>query len=124
MGKTPANILDEPDPNEHIFQRLTPYSNMGIGKTGCPIYWEQTGLISTRFIELHKFISIDGLVTRHIRQQELMVKRLQHISEKRGEPIEKQICIMNLKNLSYSLDTRALATFHRTLVIDQAYYPE
>jgi hypothetical protein len=97
---------------------------MGIGKTGCPIYWEQTGLISTRFIELHKFISIDGLVTRHIRQQELMVKRLQHISEKRGEPIEKQICIMNLKNLSYSLDTRALATFHRTLVIDQAYYPE
>ena len=66
----------------------------------------------------------DLLVTRHIRQQELAIKRLEYISKKRGVLVEKQICIMNLKNLSYSLDTRALATFHRTLAIDQAYYPE
>jgi hypothetical protein len=97
---------------------------VGVSKTGCPIYWEQTGLISTRFVELHKFISIDGLITRHIRQQELTIRRTIYQSEKLGRPIEKQICIMNLKNLSYSLDTRALATFHHTLAIDQAYYPE
>jgi hypothetical protein len=123
-GATPANILDKPDPKEHIFKRLTPHANMGIDKTGCPIYWEMTGLISTRFVELIKHITLDELVARHVRQQELSMRRLQYQSSIRDAPVEKMICIMNLKDLSYSLDTRALATFHKTLAIDQVYYPE
>lgn len=123
-GSTPRNILDKPDPKEHIFKRLTPHGNMGIDKHGRPVYWEMTGLISTRFVELIKHITLDELVARHIRQQELSIKRLEYQSKIRGENIEKQICIMNLKDLSYSLDTRALATFHKTLAIDQQYYPE
>jgi hypothetical protein len=123
-GATPANILDKPDPKEHIFKRLTPHSMMGVDKSGHPIYWEMTGLVSTRFIELIKHISLDELVARHVRQQELSIRRVQYQSQLLGHPIEKQICIMNLKDLSYSLDTRALATFHKTLAIDQVYYPE
>lgn len=123
-GATPANILDQPDPKEHIFKRLTPHANMGVDKSGHPIYWEMTGLVSTRFVELIKHITLDELVARHVRQQELSIRRLQYQSKVRGIPIEKQICIMNLKDLSYSLDTRALATFHKTLAIDQVYYPE
>lgn len=123
-GITPANILDKPDPKEHIFKRLTPHANMGIDKCGRPIYWEMTGLVSTRFVELIKHISLEELVARHVRQQELSIRRLQYQSKIRNESIEKQICIMNLKDLSYSLDTRALATFHKTLAIDQVYYPE
>mmetsp|Transcript_1749 Transcript_1749/g.2739 ORF Transcript_1749/g.2739 Transcript_1749/m.2739 type:complete len:405 (+) Transcript_1749:46-1260(+) len=121
---TPANCLRDPYPMEHIRQRLTPHSNVGVDKEGRPIYWEMTGLISTRFAELSKYFSVDELQFLHIRQQELMMKRLEYLSAKSGKSIEKVVCVMNLKDLVYSLDTQALKAFHLTLVIDQNYYPE
>lgn len=71
-----------------------------------------------------KELTVDQLVARHIRQQELMMHRLRYISHKLQRPIEKQVIVFNLKHLSYSLDPNALSAFRRTLQIDQDYYPE
>lgn len=121
---TPKDILNPvEDINEDIFIRLTPHSNCGTGKYGHPIYWEQTGLISTRFADLNKQLSIDDLVVRHIRQQEIAVARMKHCSTAE-RPVTSQIIVMNLMSLSYKLDTKALSTFKQTLIIDQNFYPE
>ena len=121
----PRNIINPvEDMNESIYIRLMPHSNYGVGKDGHPIYWEQTGIISSRMGEVNKLLDLDDLVTRHIRQQEIAVARMALYSEKLSKPIESQIIVMNLMNLSYKLDTKALAAFKQTLVIDQNYYPE
>lgn len=81
-------------------------------------------MISSRFAAVSKELTVDQLVARHIRQQELMMHRLRYISHKLQRPIEKQVIVFNLKHLSYSLDPNALSAFRRTLQIDQDYYPE
>lgn len=54
----------------------------------------------------------------------MMVKRLEFASRKYNKPIEQQVIVFNLANLSYSVDTNAMSVFRQTLVIDEAYYPE
>ena len=67
---TPMDILDGiTDRNEDVYTRLCPLCHMGEDKEGCPIYWEQSGLISGQFDELANNISLDDMVTRHIRNQ-------------------------------------------------------
>ena len=53
-----------------------------------------------------------------------MVKRLEFLSKKYNKPIEQQVIVFNLSNLSYSVDTNAMSVFRQTLIIDEAYYPE
>jgi len=123
--KTPSNILDDPmDPKEHIYQKMLPHANLGEDKEGRPVYWEKTGLISSRFAEIKKHLSEDDLFVRHIRQQELMVDRLREASTKQGRLIEKQIIIFDLADLVYNLDFMAMNVFRRTLVADEMFYPE
>ena len=94
---SPRDILSHvEDPNEPIYQRLMPHSNFGIGKDGHPIYWEETGVISTRMREINTLLTIDDLVIRHIRQQEIAVARMKHYSETFSKPITSQIIVMNL----------------------------
>lgn len=122
---SPRNILNPvEDYNEEIYKRLMPHSNFGRGKDGHPIYWEQTGLISTRMGEINTLLTVEDMVVRHIRQQELAVARMRNFSSSLNKPVESQIIVMNLMNLSFKLDTKALSTFKQTLVIDQNYYPE
>ena len=122
---SPRHILDIPeDPNEEIYRRLMPHSNMGEDKEGRCVYWEQTGDISSRFTDIIKELTVEEMVIRHVRQQEIMVKRLEAASVKHDRPIEKQIIVFNLANLSYSVDFNAMNTFKQTVVIDEAYYPE
>jgi hypothetical protein len=122
---SPRDILNDPeDVNEEIYIRLMPHSNMGEDKQGRCVYWEQSGEISSRFTEVIKELTVDDLVIRHIRQQEYMTKRLEAASIKYNRPIEKQIVVFNLANLSYSVDFNAMNTFKRTVAIDEAYYPE
>lgn len=139
---TPDNILDNPegvsnfkgrattntpccvDPNEEIYRNLMPHSNMCEDRSGRPLYYEQTGAISSKFPEIIKQLTVEQLVVRHVRQQEMMTKRLHHASQKHGRPIEKQVLVFNLENLSYAVDTNAMSTFRQTVVIDEAYYPE
>jgi hypothetical protein len=122
---TPMAVLDNiVDRNEDIYTRICPLSHMGEDLEGSPIYWEQSGDISQRFGDLADLISLDDMVTRHIRNQELAMCRLHHLSLKHNRPIEKQVIVFNLKDLSYSLDTRSLSVFRRIINIDQDFYPE
>ena len=49
---------------------------------------------------------------------------MHHLSLKYGRLIEKQVIVMNLKNMAYSLDTRALSTFQKIVALDEKCYPE
>jgi len=122
---TPSNIRELHDPNEPIYTAHLPHSNLGHTKTGTPIYWEKTGFISSSFNTVKKHLSADDLTTRHVRQQEVMFRdRCPKASEFYGRNIYKQAIVFDMKGLSYALDTTALSVFKRTLVIDEAFYPE
>lgn len=56
--------------------------------------------------------------------QEMAMCRLFHASTRHNREIEKQVVVMNLKDMVYHLDTRALTTFRAVLAVDEAYYPE
>jgi hypothetical protein len=128
---SPRHILDDvEDPNEEVYKEMLPHSNFGFSIEGCPVYWEKTGKISSKFGEITKKLNLNDLVIRHIRQQEMAVRRMQYFNEKNpehnhdGSAVEQQIIVFDLADLSYALDTTALAAFRKTLQIDQDYYPE
>lgn len=122
---TPSNCLDTIDQDEHIYRQYFPFSNLGHSLKGCPIYWEKTGICSTNFHSVNKSISVDGLLIRHIRQQEYVFReRCERASKYYGKEISKQLLVFDLQGLSYHMDTHAISTFRQTMTIDQAYYPE
>lgn len=124
-GISPRRILDTiPDPKEEVYRDMLPHSNINFGLEGQPVYWEKTGDISSNFSEISKLLTLDDLVIRHIRQQEMAVRRMQYYSETSGKPSEAQIIVFDLANLSYAIDTTAMAAFRKTLQIDQDFYPE
>lgn len=84
----------------------------------------QCPAVSQAFCEVKKKLTEDALFVRHIRQQEVMIRRLQNASARHGRPIEKQVIVMDMKNVSMSMDFMALRVFKRTVVIDEACYPE
>eukprot|EP00043_Microstomoeca_roanoka_P007624 m.73573 g.73573 ORF g.73573 m.73573 type:complete len:287 (-) comp13903_c0_seq1:456-1316(-) len=116
-----ASVLEE-DPNEEIYQALCPHLNGGFDKHGRPIYWERTGEI--RLPKVLKLLSEETLVRRHVRQQEITVRRMKEESERRGKVIDKQVVILDLKNMSFTPTSRGLAIFRECIKIDQSYYPE
>eukprot|EP00301_Raphidiophrys_heterophryoidea_P005299 c12241_g1_i1.p1 GENE.c12241_g1_i1~~c12241_g1_i1.p1 ORF type:complete len:322 (-),score=49.60 c12241_g1_i1:292-1209(-) len=124
-GRTPSNILNDPaDPNEHVYQELLPHSNHGFDKKGRPVYWEKTGDISGRFPVIIQRITGEDIVVRHVRQQEMMMRRIAYASNKFGRNIQTQTVVTDLSNLSYSLHATALSLFRQTVEIDDAFYPE
>lgn len=81
-------------------------------------------IVSAIFPEVKKRLTEDAIFVRHIRQQEVMIRRLKNASARHGCPIEKQVIVMDMKNVAMSLDFMALRVFKRTVVIDEACYPE
>jgi hypothetical protein len=53
-----------------------------------------------------------------------MMRRLNHASIKYNKPIDKQVLVFDMSQLSYSVNITALQAFRQTLYIDQNYYPE
>ena len=123
---TPDNCLDSADPYEDIYRELLPHSNCGYDVKGRPCYFEKTGLISCRFRDVinKEGMSSDRLVERHVQQQEMMMRRIEHASAESSEGISKQVVVFDLKNLSFALDFEAIDVFKRTIQIDQDFYPE
>eukprot|EP00298_Acanthocystis_sp_HF-20_P014264 c20701_g1_i1.p1 GENE.c20701_g1_i1~~c20701_g1_i1.p1 ORF type:complete len:295 (+),score=108.74 c20701_g1_i1:126-887(+) len=122
---TPGTLLSlGPDPNEEIYIQYMPHAHFGFGKEGHPIYWEKTGLISARFPQFHKKLSVDDLITRHIRLQEIMGGRFKYSCEKFGKHVEKQIVVFDLEGISYGVQPAALQVFKKCIEIDQSFYPE
>ena len=122
---SPMDIINYPDKNEHVYTKHMPHSNLGHALSGSPIYWEKTGLISSRFGDIREDIDGDALAIRHIRQQEYMFqKKCAKASCFYKKNVSKQVIVFNLADLSYAIDTVALGVFRKTLVVDEAYYPE
>jgi hypothetical protein len=86
---------------------------------------EKTGIISSNFGEISKKLTLDDLIVRHVRQQEIAVRRMAHYEEQSQKiAVDKQIIVFDLKGLSYAIHATALSAFKATLQIDQDYYPE
>lgn len=67
---TPATILTEvDDPDEPIYTRLCPHALHSFDKEGNPVYWEKTGVISGILGELKQELTMNTLLTRHVRLQ-------------------------------------------------------
>ena len=81
-------------------------------------------LVAAVFGTIKKEMTEDQLFVRHIRQQEYMVDRCKQTSVKHNKPIERQVIVMDMKNVSMQLDFMALRTFKRTLTVDESCYPE
>ena len=122
---TPRTILDQPDPDAEVWGQYFPYSFLGHDKEGCPIYWEKTGECSQTFPEAIKRLSEDKMVWMHILKQEVTLRtRMSVASAFYKTQITKQIGIMDLANVSYAVDFRAMSYCTRSVTIDQNYYPE
>ena len=81
-------------------------------------------MISGRFKLFKTVLNEDALFVRHVRQQELMIKRMDAQTCRLGRKIEKQVVVLNMKGLTYTLDPTALSAFLRTVKIDEACYPQ
>jgi len=115
-------LFDTPDTSgvdgrgEYHFQTLGPHLYFGQDKTGRPIYWERTGLVSVSKM-LEQFTS-EEILGRHIRHMELTTKG------RMGDNVTQQIIVMDMKGLSLKPDSKSLRIFKDTIDIDQLYYPE
>lgn len=124
LGKPPCNILDEMDPKEAMAQEFLAHANLREDKLGHPVYFERTGCISSNMKKVLENFSVDELVVRHVRQMELMMLRLQQASFTHGKIIGKQVLVYDLKGMKIKVNSKALTTFKRTLVVDEQFYPE
>ena len=56
--------LEEGDAQENVYRELLPHSNLGVDKEGRPVYWEKTGLISSRFPKIKTMLTEDDIYNR------------------------------------------------------------
>lgn len=57
-------FFEEGDDKECFYQELMPHANLGHDKEGRPIYWEKTGLISSRFAKIKAHFNDNDLFNR------------------------------------------------------------
>lgn len=126
-GRTPLTILDDvDDPNEDVFTSKAhcPHTLAGEDKEGHPIYWEQTGRCGRRYRELRKYMDNEGLFSRHVRIQEMMMCRMKAVADRTGNHIEKLVVVNDFADLQMSPDMDAIRYATGIIGIDQKYYPE
>ena len=123
---TPANILDFEIPGLSAFnaKHSCLSSLCGEDREGAPILWEKTGLSSSHFQGMLEDMSESDMITLHILQQEIMVKRLEQSSLKHGRCIDKFVVVSDLDQLTLSLDPGAMRLFLTLSALDQKNYPE
>jgi hypothetical protein len=114
----PDHIEDDP----HI--RLLPAAHHGFDKEGHPIYWERTGYIQSTFTEVAERYTVDQLVHFHLCLQEVNVIRFAYASEKFRKNISKGVTVLDVKNLTVSLDFRTISYMKQIIHMDQNFYPE
>lgn len=138
-------LLDMPDPNDDVYDCLTPAIYHGFDREGRPLYFERTGAIKLK--DVFPVLTDEQLVARHIRHHEKQrVRQLgfrdewhyrEYLTAKENgadlssypdpslEPaVETQTVIMDLSGLSMKPDNRGMAVFKATLKMDADMYPE
>lgn len=85
---------------------------------------EKTGIAESKMGEIKQLFDMDYLLARHIRQQTIMLLRLDYCSLKYGKDISKLVVVFDLYGLSSFPDLFAIDYVRRVLALDQAYYPE
>ena len=145
-------MLDYVDPNDDVYDAITPAMYHGFDRQGHPCYFERTGKIRIR--KVLKVLSDAQLVARHVRHQEKQRIRMMGFRDEyhwreyladladgvrgldaRGYPpytgnphvepfVEKQTIVMDISGLSMRPDKRGLDIFRETLRIDANFYPE
>lgn len=69
-------------------------------------------------------MTLDDLLNRHIRIQELMHVRRQFKAEQLGQPVEKSILVLDLKHLCMSPSFYGIQYVQKMFQLDEKYYPE
>mmetsp|Transcript_15460 Transcript_15460/g.23343 ORF Transcript_15460/g.23343 Transcript_15460/m.23343 type:complete len:297 (-) Transcript_15460:81-971(-) len=126
-GPFPSAIISAAsieDPNEEIYTDLCPHALHGFDKSGHPIYWEKTGVISHNLKHLKTQVDIDTLVARHIRIQTLTEMRQKYSSNKLGHPVEMAVIVFDLANVKKMPDLFGINQLRKIAAMDQNYYPE
>eukprot|EP00604_Paraphysomonas_vestita_P003525 CAMPEP_0174820060 /NCGR_PEP_ID=MMETSP1107-20130205/3624_1 /TAXON_ID=36770 /ORGANISM="Paraphysomonas vestita, Strain GFlagA" /LENGTH=254 /DNA_ID=CAMNT_0016034641 /DNA_START=59 /DNA_END=823 /DNA_ORIENTATION=- len=122
---TPSTILKNiEDHFESVIIEHCPHALEGFDKEGHPVYWEQTGFISNNLNQIAAVMTLDDLLNRHIRLQELMHIRREYKSKQLGKSIEKSVIILDLKHLSMSPSFFGIQYVQKMFQIDEKYYPE
>lgn len=122
---TPNNLMFCPEyVDQHRAIHLLPVTHYGFDKEGCPIYWEKTGFVQSRFTEVRKHFEVSDLLQYHIQSQEALEIRLKYASKKFGKRIEKAVCVFDFKHLTMTLDFDSISYIKGVLESDQANYPE
>jgi hypothetical protein len=85
---------------------------------------EKTGIAESKMSEIKELFDMDYLLARHVRQQTIMLLRLEYCAMKYQKDISKLLVVFDLYGLSSFPDLFALDYVRRVLALDQAYYPE
>ena len=101
----------------------------GFSKSGHPIYWEKTGIISNALKTLKTKTTVSALVARHVRLQEISRARMHYINNKKGyvntaDEIEKVVIVFDMIELGMSPDMFGINYVKDMFGCDGKYYPE
>jgi hypothetical protein len=122
---SPNLLLASPNHlHTHPHIELLGASHHGFDKEGAPIYWEKTGEIQSRMHLVNEHFPVEELLQYHILSQEICEIRLEYAAKKFGESTGKAVTVFDLKGLTMTLDSQAIAYVRQMLYVDQAYYPE
>ncbi len=86
------------------------------------MYWEKTGYV--HLPTLIKAVGEKGIIRRHVRYFEYVIRRMIHSSQRHAKNVSKQVVVFDLSYLSAKPDPTAIRIFKETLRIDSSYYPE
>eukprot|EP01062_Namystynia_karyoxenos_P025940 TRINITY_DN20307_c0_g1_i1.p1 TRINITY_DN20307_c0_g1~~TRINITY_DN20307_c0_g1_i1.p1 ORF type:complete len:606 (+),score=197.26 TRINITY_DN20307_c0_g1_i1:97-1914(+) len=120
----PETRLVGADPKEHLFRTFCAAGCFGRDKVGRPVYIERTGAMAPCLDAMIKFLNRDELTYRHVRQQELMMARLEEIEGDLGRPVDGQFVILDMIDLSYMPNSDGQAVFREVARLDGSHYPE
>jgi len=120
----PCDLLTYVDEKDPLFAQYGFNSYLWEDLDGDPIYWEKSGLATSKWDELSKQFTADESVLRHIQQMEIITERIRRCRVKSGRLVTKQTVVMDMKHLPMMPNFSSIAVIRRVMEIDESKYPE
>lgn len=117
-----SDTIADRDPLHEFYDVCTPHYYGGYDKMNRPIYWEKSGLVNVS--EVLKVATFEEMRRRHIWGMEQLARLAVKRSKTSNNLIYQHVVVMDMKDLAFSVDRRALQLFREVNQIDQKYYPE